>query len=81
MAYCEVRHLFTYGQEIFFKKFSRCGANEPCTFASADTLTVTQSYDFNVGVCLAKREIDDGIVKRDDAAIDVLKSSYSLVFD
>lgn len=81
-GYCEVRNYFTYNQEIVFTEFYQCGANEPCTFTSTDTLTVTQTFEFNIGAGLAKRSDDDGIIKRDDdAAESVLKPSFNLVKD
>ena len=57
-GYCEIKNSYHYGQEVPFNEFSSCRANEPCTFTSTDSLTITQTYTFNMGVTIPKRDLD-----------------------
>ena len=81
VAYCEVKNSYFYGQEIPFNEFSSCRANEPCTFTSTDALTITQTYTFNTGISLKKRdqdqELNDTLVKRDDDLLGGLKIGFN----
>jgi hypothetical protein len=55
-AYCEVRNYFFYGKEVVFTEFSGCRANSACSFVSSKALTISQTYTFNVGAKVAKRQ-------------------------
>lgn len=84
-AYCEVKNTWFHGQEVPIKEFSSCRANSPCEYTTTDTITVTQSFAFNVNAGLAKRshDADDEtgnvttLGKRGEEG--VLKPSFNLV--
>ncbi|MDI1493624.1 MAG: hypothetical protein OHK93_005920, partial [Ramalina farinacea] len=83
-GYCEVKNTWFYGQEVVIKEFSSCRADSPCEYTTTNTITVTQTFAFNVDAGLAKRS-DDGeddtvnvtaFAKRDDEG--VLKPSFNI---
>lgn len=78
-AYCEVKNTWFYGQEVPIKEFSSCRADSPCEYTTTDTITVTQTFAFNVDAGLAKRsdDADTSLAKRDDEG--VLKPSFNIV--
>ena len=84
-GYCEVKNTWFYGEEVPIKEFSSCRADSPCEYTTTDTITVTQTFAFNVDAGLAKRSDDPdddtanvtALAKRDDEG--VLKPSFNLV--
>ncbi|KAI9714159.1 MAG: hypothetical protein M1812_006487 [Candelaria pacifica] len=77
-TYCEVKVSWFYGHEVPYSG-TRCAANSPCTFATARSVAVTNTYEFNIGganVPKVKREADADAApgftkwnKRDDGSI------------
>ena len=84
-GYCEVKNTWFYGKEVPITEFSSCRANEPCTYTTTNTITVSQSFAFNAGASLGKRSLDSGedkekveFVKRGDALAG-LKAGFNVV--
>lgn len=58
-GYCEVRNYYFYGQEVPFTPLTTCQEGKECSIDNSYTATVTQTFEFNVGVGLnSKRSID-----------------------
>lgn len=49
VAYCEQYQYWFFGPEVPFPA-SSCEAYEPCTFAGAKSIAVTNSYSFDAGL-------------------------------
>lgn len=83
-AYCEVRNYFTYGQEVPFPS-AACDSNDPCSIGTTHTVTVTQSFSFNLGGDIGtKRSVENvSLTARDDEPDDpiedILKATFNAV--
>ena len=77
-SYCEQQVQFFYGPESVFTQFSQCRANEPCSFTTTDSKTITNSYSFTLTGGLKARSDETGLTRRDEDAAD-LKPTFNLV--
>jgi hypothetical protein len=60
-SYCEVKDSFFYGQEVPFSEFSGCREDQECSFTSTKSLSITQTWSFNMGGGLGDIGSEDDI--------------------
>ena len=75
-GYCEVKNYFFYGNEVHISEFSECRQQQACTYTTTNTLTITQTFEFNLAAGLGKRNGGEDLSKRESEA---LKPSFDLV--
>lgn len=77
-GYCELATQFFYGKEVPFSPAAHCSAKESCSVQASDSVTITQTYTFNVGATLETRSQEgDSLVQRD--ATSTLKAAFDAV--
>lgn len=76
LAYCEVRLTMFYGQEVPFED-AACQAESSCSISPSQSITVTNTYSFNVGASISQRDLSDPLYARDDSSLlSSLKASF-----
>jgi len=67
LAYCEVRLTTYFGQEQPFAD-SPCEAETTCTITTGQSIEVTNSYTFNVGISFGRRDLFNQVYASDTIA-------------
>ena len=72
-----------YGKEVEINEYPSCRAFESCTYTTTNSITVEQSFSFNVGASVGRRSLESDTVegqldKREDAASG-LKAGFDIV--
>ena len=82
-GYCEVKNTWFYGKEVPITEYSSCRAFESCTYTTSNSITVSQSFSFNVGASLGQRSLDsdavEGELEKRENAPSGLKAGFNIV--
>ena len=79
-GYCEVKVSFFWGTEVPINEFGGCSAHQACEYTTTQSLAIQQTFTFNAGLSLSKRDDEDKetLQKRADAA-SLLKAAFNIV--